>query len=267
MKKVIVLVIIFFAGLYRTADSMTLEGLVKPAHEVDLALSLDGVIAKIFVKEGDIVKKGEGLLTLDDTVQKLEVKRRSEIYQDNAEFESSRDNLVILKSLLDSSQELFEKTASVSHDEIKNLQMQYHSLSGKVKALEAKKKQEFLDYKISTAVLERYALISPIDGIVTAIKPEEGEWAKTGEILITVVDKSVCTAEFNIDERYARSLKKGKAVTLKVQEGNIMSAKTGKITFVSPVADKASALVNVKVEFENKSGSVIPGVLAYINLE
>lgn len=267
MKKLILLLFFILLGLSKATASMMFEGIVKPAHEVELALPIDGVISKIFVKEGNSVKKGEKLLNLDDMLQKLEVDRRKEIYYDNAELEANKNNLEIIKSLLDSSQELYEKTAAVSHDEVKNLQMQFHSLNGKVNAHGAKKKQELLDYEISKEVLARYVLTSPIDGMVTVIKPEEGEWAKTGEMLVTVVDTSVCYVEFNLDEKYARTLKKGKIVSLRVREGDGMSAKKGKVIFVSPVADKASALVKVKVEFENKNGTVIPGVLANIKLD
>lgn len=267
MKKLIFLLFLIILGLNQAIASMMFEGIVKPAHEVKLALPIDGVIAKVFVKEGDGVKKGEKLLKLDDTLQKLEVERRKEIYFDRSELESNKNNLEIIKSLLDSSQELYERTTSVSHDEVKSLRMQYYSLKGKVDTYEARKKQELLDYEISKEVLARHILTSPIDGTVTVVNPEEGEWAKGGEMLVTVVDTSVCYAEFYLEERYARILKKGESVSLNVREGEVMSAKKGKIVFISPVADQASGLVEVKVEFENKSGSVIPGVLANINLQ
>ena len=74
-----------------------------------------------------------------------------------------------------------------------------------------------------------------------------------------------CVVDFNIEERYARSLKAGKHVSLRVQEGETMTGKKGKIVFVSSVAERASALVKVKVEFENRNGTVIPGVIAQIS--
>lgn len=264
MKRLIIFLVVILLQIPALGDAITFEGIVKPVHEVELALPLDGVIAKIFVKEGDSVKKEEHILKLDDTLQRLEVELRKAVYYDNAGLESDKNNLVILKSLLDSSMELYEKTASVSHDEVKNLQMQYHTLKGRVEGQEAKKKQELLDFELSKEVLERYVLKSPIDGLVTVIVPEEGEWIKTGEMLATVVDVSVCYVEFNIDEKYARTLKKGKAISLKVREGSASGLKKGKVIFVSPVADKASALVKVKVEFENTDGRITPGVLANI---
>ena len=240
------------------------EGIVMPLHEVELALPLDGVVAKIFVKEGDTIKSGENLLKLDDTLQKLEVERKKAIYEDRSEYEANRETLVILKSLLNSSRQLYEKTSSVSLTEVQNLEMQFYGLQGKINAHEARKKQELLEYEIAQEVLTRYVLKSPINGMVTMIKREEGEWAKAGEMIMTAVDKSVCYVEFNIDERHSRAMKKGKMVSLRVSEGDGPGVKKGVVVFVSPVADKASALVKVRIEFENTTGKVIPGVLAKI---
>lgn len=259
-----VLFLVLIAGIGQTHASATFEGLVNPLYEVKLALPIDGIVSKIFVKEGDHVLKAEKLLKLDDILQGLEVGRRKEVYEDNAELEANKKNIVILKALLDSSQKLFESTASISHDEVTNLEMQYHTLNGRISVAEAKKKQELIEYNISREVLARYVLLAPISGTVTSVKIKEGEWAKAGEMMVTIVDKSVCVVDFNIEERYVRTLKAGKPVSLRVREGDAMTLKKGKIVFVSSVADRASALVKVKVEFENKSGTVIPGVIAQI---
>jgi RND family efflux transporter MFP subunit len=251
----------------RAAGAALYEGIVIPVHEVELALPIDGIVAKVFVKEGDFVKEGEAILKLDDMLQKLEVERKKAIWEDQAEYLANRESMVILKSLLDSSRQLYETTASVSQTEVKNLEIQYLSLQGKVNTHEARKKQERLEYEIAAEVLTRYVLRSPINGMVTAIKREEGEWAKAGETVVTAVDTSVCHAEFNVDEKHSRGLKKGKTVTLRVSEGEGLSVKKGVVIFVSSVADKASALVKVKIEFENRTGRVIPGVLAKVSLD
>jgi RND family efflux transporter MFP subunit len=255
----------FLLLLAQSASAATMyEGIVIPSHEVELALPIEGVVAKVFVKEGDFINIGEHLLKLDDTLQKLEVERKKAIYEDRSEYDANRETLIILKSLLSSSRQLYEKTSSVSLTEVQNLEMQYYSLQGKINAHEARKKQELLEYEIAKEVLTRYALKSPINGRVTMIKREEGEWAKAGEMIVTAVDTSVCYAEFNVDERHSRALKKGKTVSLRVSEGDGAGVKKGVVVFVSPVADKASALVKVRIEFENTTGKVIPGVLGKI---
>lgn len=242
------------------------EGIVKPLHEVALALPLDGVVAKILVKEGARVKKGDGLIQLDDTLQKLEVSRKEAINNDRAELEANKKNVLIVEGLLATSRELYRKSAAVSRDEVNNLEMQYHSLAGKIEMAEARKKQEGIEFQIARELLSRYLLVSPVNGYVTAIKRDVGEWVKTGEIIVTAADTSVCYAEFNIEERYARNLRADKQLPLKVREGDALVQRTGRVIYVAPVADMASALVRVKVEFDNRNGKTVPGVLAQISL-
>lgn len=269
MKKILLFLVFVFFGLeLNPAIALTtFEGIVKPAHEVELALPLDGIVLKIFVKEGDRVKEGEDLLKLDDTLQKMEVLRRKEIFQDNAELEASKKNFEIVKTILESSRELYAATSSISQVEIQNLEMQSHTLNGKINITKARKKQERIEYEISKEVLARYVLKSPIDGVVSVIKHEAGEWAKTGEMIVTVVDTSVCYVEFHIDENFAHTLKEGKNVSLTVHKGEGTGVIKGKVVFVSPVADNASALLKIKVEFDNANDKVIPGVLANISIE
>ncbi|MFH1029122.1 MAG: efflux RND transporter periplasmic adaptor subunit [Pseudomonadota bacterium] len=242
----------------------TFEGIVKPIHEVELAFPLDGVIARIFVKEGAWITQGDKLIQLDDSLQKLEVARREAIYLDRAEIEANGKNLLILQGLLDSSRKLYERSGAVSRDEVHNLEMQVYTLAGKIAVAEARKKQEQIEFEIAREVLARYTLRSPITGVITAIKDEEGEWAKGGQTIVTAADTSVCYAEFNVEEKFARALRVDEDISLQVREGNLLVQKTGRVAYVAPVADKASALVRVKVNFENRGGKTIPGVLAQI---
>jgi multidrug efflux pump subunit AcrA (membrane-fusion protein) len=181
MKKVLLFLFFslpFVLLQHQAYAAAVFEGIVKPVSELELSFAIDGVISKIFVKEGDLVKKGDLLIKLDDTLQKLEVERRKQIYQDHAEMEANKKNLVILKSLLDSNRTLYEKTASVSYDELRNIEMQYHTLLGKVNLNEERKKQEQIEYEISKEMLSRYIITAPMDGMVTSIKREESEWVK-----------------------------------------------------------------------------------------
>ena len=152
--RVIIQVILFFLVVCggQAHASALFEGIVNPLYEIKLAVPIDGIVAKIFVKEGDRVAKTARLLKLDDTLQILEVARRKEVYEDNSELDANKKNIVILKELLDSSKKLFESTASISHDEVINLEMQYHTLNGKIDVSEAKKKQELIEYNISREV-------------------------------------------------------------------------------------------------------------------
>lgn len=246
-------------------SSTSHEGIVYSNEEVKLSLPLDGIISNIYVKDGKSVKKGELILKLDDELQKLEVLRRQEILSDNSEYNANKANLKIVKNLYTSTKNLYEKTASVSKDELSNLQIQYQNLRGKVRAYGSKKKQEKVEFKIAKEVLNKYRLKSPINGIVSNLKYNKGEWAKMGEVVVVVVDVDNCYVELDIDEPIARNLQYDKKVSIIANNETIK--KEGFIYYIAPSAESTSALVKVRVKFKNNEPKITPGVIAKVLFE
>ncbi|NIB44506.1 efflux RND transporter periplasmic adaptor subunit [Pseudomaricurvus alkylphenolicus] len=240
------------------------DGVTKPISDLDLSVSVDGVVHQLFVSEGQHVKKGEPLLRLDDRLQAFEARLRKQILNDKARYESSKYNRDIVESLLKSARELQKSTGSVSNEEVMRLDMQFNTVAGEVRAMEQAKKREKLEYDAAQAELERHTLVSPIDGIVTEVLLDVGEWAQSGEVVIKVVDPSSCFLEVNIEERQVRHLQELDAVPVFVSAGDRTLEKSGKVVFVSPVADQASGLVRVKLRFENLERDVWPGMPASI---
>jgi len=265
MHKIAVLLLLLLIP-HPVLGETVFEGIIKPAREVELALPIDGPVSTVYVKEGDAVKKGEKILKLDDVLQKLEVDRKTAILKDHAELDASRKGLAIILAQLDSSKTLYRETASVSQDEVQKLDLQYQAMLGRVQELEAKKTEQRIECEIARELLVRHTLLSPVDGIVTKIDLEPGEWARAGETVATIVSKKICYVEFNIVEHDAHALKNGDKASVWVGGENGMTA-SGIVTYIAPVADSASALVRVKVEFENASGKIIPGLLAKIVFE
>lgn len=246
--------------LFISAYTFGYDGIIHDKNRAKLSLQIDGVVESIFVKEGAKITKDFVILKLDDSLQKLEIKRRKSILDDNAEYESNKKNLVLAKSLYESTKSLYEKTASVSKDELNSIEMQYQSLLGKVNAFEARKEQETVEYNIAKEVLSKYQLVSPIKGIVTSLEVQQGEWAKAGDVQAVIIDNSICYVELNIDEKVVRRLK----IDQKVFIFSGGYKKQGHITYISPVADKTSGLIKVKVEFKNRDSSFISGTLAQV---
>lgn len=254
------LIVLFFFSF--SLASVNYEGIVYSKEEVKLSLPLDGIIRNIYLKDGAKVKKDEVILKLDDSLQKLEVLRKQEILKDDSEYNANKSNLKIVKELYSSTKALYDKTASVSKDELNNLLIQYQNLEGKVNTYASKKKLDELDYNIAKEVLNKYTLKSPIDGMITDLKYNEGEWIKMGEVVLTVVDIDNCYVELNIDEPIARELKQEQKVIVMSNMKNIK--KEGYITYIAPQAESKSALVKIKIRFKNENPKITPGVVAEI---
>lgn len=256
----IIFVLVAFS-LFCFASSEHL-GIVYSKQEVKLSFPLDGIVDKVYAKDGERVEAGDAILKLDDRLQKLEVQRAKEVYKDNSEYLANKANLKITKGVLESTRQLYEETSSVSKDELNNLQMQYESLKGKVLAYESRKKQEELAYKSAKNILSKYTLKTPINGIVTNSKYDKGEWAKVGEVAVVVVDIDNCYVELNIDEPIARSIKINEKVQVISNNSNIK--KTAFVYYIAPLAESTSALVKVRVMFKNDKPKITPGIIAKV---
>jgi RND family efflux transporter MFP subunit len=243
-------------------------GIIKANEEVELSSSIDGLLKKVYIKEGEFVKSNTLILKLDDMLQQLDVKRKMQIYKDDSQFQAKKESLDIMKQDYESSKELFEKTGSISLDELNKLKLQYIALDAEVKTLLLKKKQDKIELDIAKEILNKYSLKSPINGYVSKINFEVGEWIKTGDKILKVVNTDTCYAEFNIKKEDFYTIKKNQKINLNITIGNDkIITKKATISFISPFADDASGLVLVKAKFKNDGDvKILPGLSAKINL-
>jgi RND family efflux transporter MFP subunit len=220
-------------------EQLSVSGITEPINDVTLSASVAGMISAIFFKEGAHIKKGQSILELDNKLEELEVERRRLIWESKVEVDAASERVVTLKSLLNSTRELFESTGSVSKEELEE-------------ALEN---------------LHKRRLRSPIKGIIIKLFLDKGEYCEPGQPLVHVVDTSRCLFVGNVEEWIGRTLRKGQSVDLKIRTGSKSITKKGTIVFVSPVVDPASSLLEVKTEFENGDGAVRPGISGVMLLE
>ncbi len=261
------LVLLAAGSLPSQARSEEFVGLTEPVHDVDLAFPVDGVTADILVKEGQRVKKGAALLRLDARIQQLEVERRGLMAADRGRLDAAIKSRVIVGAMLDSSRRLFKENQSVSEDEVRKLELECCRLDGEIAAMDKDLQREKVELHMAQTEFERRTLASPVDGVVTEIKLETGEWAAAGRTVAHVADTSHCHLEVSLDEARARSLKAGDRIPVEVNAGAAKVLREGKLDFVSPVADPASGLVRIKISFDNQDGRIYPGMSARITLE
>jgi RND family efflux transporter MFP subunit len=234
---------------------------------MDLSVPVDGVIAKIQVKEGQKVKKGDELLRLDDRLYTREANRRDLILKDSTRLNTSQHNKEILKKLLENTNKLYVTRGAVSEEEVKKLTMQYNSLVGEINTLSAEKKREQVEYDIANEQIEQRVLRTPINGVIADIVPDVGEWAEPSKMLIRVVDtsKGLLEININVDLLHKQQLHTNSKVDIEFLGGSVIK-KQGIVVFISPVVDTSSSLVRINIEYDNQDGDVLLGTSAKLLL-
>jgi multidrug efflux pump subunit AcrA (membrane-fusion protein) len=161
---------------------------------------------------------------------------------------------------------VFNKTGSISKDELLRLEAEQLASRGRVEQLVEQKKREQLDYESAERDRLQRHITSPINGVVTKVIPQVGEWAKAGDPMLHLVDTSIAILRLSVPHSVAGALKVGSRQVIRLEAGSGESQVMGVIKFVSPVADPASGLVQVELSFNNPSGRIKTGIKGTIEI-
>ncbi len=225
-------------------------GQIKPKTYVNIGATAFGRITHLNVKEGDHVKQGTVLATLENvqpsatvaaqtasiaasrtditSYQAAEATAKANIAQAKADLEQKKldydrskslyDEKLIAKQDFDSKRAAYDVAAATLDQRqaaLAQAQAQTNSQRGHVEQAVASQRANFdaLDKTISRA---------PFDGLVTNVPVREGETMVTGiqnaqgSTLMTLADMSVITAEVKVDETDIVSVKLGQPADVTV---------------------------------------------------
>ena len=242
-------------------------GLVHPDHEVVLSMGVGGVVSKINVRPGQAVAAHQTLLVLDDRMQSIEVSRRQVVLEDNSEVTAAQDRVRAMKVMYDDTKRVYEKTGSISRDEMSKLEIEYSAARGRLDQLQQQKRRERLEYSLAQQERELRAMTAPVSGVITRVEPKVGEYAKPGEMLMMLVDASNCYLITSVPLRAVTGLKAGMKLPVRFETSANAPSVSGTVSFVSNVADAASGLVEVRVAFANRGLAIRPGIKGMIDLD
>jgi len=154
------------------------SGIIQPEEEVQITSMVSGWITEITVIEGDTVKPGQHLISID--------KKQYQAAYDQAlsQVKSSKANLKNVRSQLERTKKLFEQKL-ISKQEIEQIEASYELALSQVDQANA----ALLSREDE---LSKTKLVAPKYGIVTSLTKEEGEMALGGMfnpgVLMTIAD-------------------------------------------------------------------------------
>lgn len=163
-----------------------LQGLVASERNVMVSAEMGGTITRVFVKDGQVVSKGQTLATLDGSAMAAQMAELKKGYE-----------LAVTS---------FEKQEILWKQNI-GTEMQF---------LQAKNRKESLEKSLATAQIQlgKFTLKAPISGVVDQLLKNEGEILGPGMPFARVVDASQIKIQADVSESYLQSIKKGDEVEI-----------------------------------------------------
>jgi len=235
-------------------------GVTEPVHDVTIGLSVPGIIESISGREGYWVKKGQSILHLRQKKELLEVDLLKMIWENKVDLNAAIVHKEKFFSLYDSAKRLYEKTQSVSREELIKLELRYLQADFQKLGLEELEKQEKIKYDIAREKLRQLSLYAPVKGIISEIFLKQGERCQANQALIRLVNPDTCYFVCNVEEGFSQTITPGLQVDLLFQTAGKTITKQGKVVYISPVVEPASGLLKVKVRFNNQKNAIRPGI-------
>lgn len=255
MQQAPVLSVMTVSESNSTLDSAipaTLEG----ENDVEIRPQVSGFLTKVHVQDGQKVKKGQVLFTID------QVQLQAAVEQAQAAVAVAQANVNTAQTNADNNKILLDKniiSASAYQTSIDGLNAAKAQLNQAKAALISAQKN--LSYTTVTA---------PVDGIVGTIPYKEGTLVSPSTLLTILSNNSAMQAYFSLNEKTLLDLTdNGKRtltqavdsmppVTLQLATGNIYPYK-GKIISISGVIDPTTGSAQAKALFPNPDGMLHSG--------
>lgn len=231
-------------SLYGTA------GTVRAKATSVIAARTVGAVVSLKVKEGDRVKAGQELLTLDDRDMAQKVAASEAGYKEAAKgLDEARQRMSL---------------ADITYGRYKNLSDEKVISSQEMDQVETQRKVAELGYERAAETVNRAKaqleeahinrgftrIRAPHEGVITEKRIEQGSMAVPGVPLLVLEDTSLFKVDANINERLLGKVRIGTPVTVVLGEGRSVSGAIGEIV---PAVDPSTRSFPVKVYLKEPS--------------
>jgi membrane fusion protein, multidrug efflux system len=228
------------------------NGTVMPVSSVDLHPQTTNTIRTVHIKEGQFVKAGDLLFTLDDRSARADVaKAQAQLARDQAA-------LLDLERQHQRSKELLARNF-IAQGAVDTLTSQVESQRALLKA--------DLAAIQATQVAASYAAIrAPMAGRVGAINVFPGSLVQLSTSLATVTQLNPITVGFTLPENNLPALlaaqKSGKVAVQALLPGQEQPLE-GMLSFIDNAVDPVTGAIRLKAQFDNRDTRLWPG--QYVN--
>jgi multidrug efflux system membrane fusion protein len=240
------------------------SGRIRAIDRVEIRPQVSGIIEEVHFADGQLVKKGDLLFTIDPRPFAAELARTQAV------LAGAEARVALAQTNLNRSNRLIATHAIAQSD----LDQNNDAL------LEANASLQAARAAVQTAQLnlDYTAITAPVTGRVSRAEITVGNWVGTGvtaPVLTTVVSVSPVYVEFEVDEQtYLKYLANGAsgnsgldhipvAMGLANEDGY---PHQGRLESLDNELDTSSGTIRVRAVFENAAGELTPGLYAKIRV-
>jgi HlyD family secretion protein len=301
IKKIvtILLLLLFFASCKKKqekikpteekiTESVYASGTIKSNNQYKVFSTVNGVIAAIIVKEGDVVKKGDAIIRLVNTNAQLNTENAA-LSADYAAANNNAERLNELQiainfakakmdedALLQNRQQNLWKENIGTKNELEQRQLTYKSSATAYqsatlryaqlqKQISFQGKQSQNNLRLASTVKNDYTIKTNVDGKVYNIIMKEGEMVNTLSPVAIIGDANSFMMELEVDEFDINRIKLGQKIALSMDsyKGQVFEATVSKI---NPIMNNKSKSFTIEAVFVKQPATLYPNLTCEANI-
>jgi multidrug efflux pump subunit AcrA (membrane-fusion protein) len=271
-------------------EKISRTGDIAPSAQVTIYSKVQGWVGKINVREGDLVKTGQVLVTLDNREAEAAVAQaqasleaaRARLKQVKAtaeetvqsQIQQAKANLELADADLKRAQELHAKNfiarqqldesrtkynvAKANYDLALN-SIRQRTWENDIALAEAQVNQAKATLELNKAQLANLIILSPMNGGITKRFVDPGTMVKDTTPILTLMDLTEMKMVVNVIEKEFIHLQKGQAVKITVTAFPDRVF-TGRIQIITPALELQSRTAEIQISIPNPGFVLKPGM-------
>ncbi len=272
----------------KITESVYATGILKTKNQYQVFSVVNGLVAEVFVAEGDTVKKGDAIIRLTSTGAQLNTENAA-LAADYASVAANAEKLNELKIAVDLAQSRMQSDASLLERQ-QNLwaagigsrnELDQRELAGKTSAnaysaaklryaqlqkqISFQQKQSQNNLQISKTTAADYTIKSETTGKVYSLLKEKGEMVNTQSPVALIGDADAFTLELQVDEYDISRIMPGQKLVLNMDsyKGEVFEAVIEKI---NPLMNERSRSFTIEAVFTKKPPVLYPNLTCEANI-
>ncbi|MAW33256.1 MAG: efflux transporter periplasmic adaptor subunit [Proteobacteria bacterium] len=221
----------------RVVDKVTAIGSLLAEESVVIRPEIDGRITFLHFAEGQAVKAGAQLVTIDSS-------------EYTAQLNAIKADLRTEQQRFDRLQELFEQEF-ISKEALDIQQGAVEKLAARVEE--------------ALSVLNKTKITAPFSGILGLREVSPGAYVRAGADIVRLENISSIKVDFRVPEVYLSQIKGRPQVSLKL-DAYPKENFSGRVYAVQPAVDETTRTVLMRARISNKLGKLKPGMFARVSL-
>ncbi|WP_437996829.1 efflux RND transporter periplasmic adaptor subunit [Sorangium sp. So ce185] len=245
--------------------SVTSTGYVVPQVVSRVGVRIPGRIARVFVKEGDVVKAGDPLVELEDADQKsLVAAAQAKVAAARARAAASRASIAEVEQQVARERALVERQVT-GRASMEDLTARMNALAQSAAAADAEVKAAAADVESLRVTLAERKIVAPISGTIMTKPPEVGEVVGL-ELprLVEIADFTSLVVETDVPETRLYLIEPGKPCEVVL---DAYPSKRHRCTTleIGKRVNRAKATIPVKVKFVGEAKEALPEMSARVS--